>query len=131
MKSSPGGDVFSGTVKVRTRLGIGVTPPRSPLVRSTVSYTLSATGSVAFTAASEAGPPIVGMYNTMYNNPLGAVRFNADGTVEASNGQTGTWKLFDEKTATYVVIVDGKRMTLRLDPGRGLIDIQDQPDSVQ
>ena len=124
VKSSPGQDVYSGFVKVRTRVGIAVQPPNSPLVRSTVSYTLVASGKVHFDSVEAAGPPIAGMYNTMYNNPLGAVRFNADGTVEASNGQTGTWKLFDKATGTYVVVIDGKRMTLRLDPGRGLIDGQ-------
>ena len=124
VKSTPEGDVFSGTVKERTRLGIGVFPPNSPLVRSTVTYTLVASGNVTFTSPGAAAPPIAGMYNTLYNNPLGAVRFNADGTIEASNGQTGTWKLFDKESATYVVVLDGKRMSLRLDPGRGLIDTQ-------
>jgi hypothetical protein len=124
VKSSPSQDVYSGSVKVRTRVGIAVQPPNSPLVRSTVGYSLTASGNVTFDSAEATGPPIAGMYNTMYNNPLGAVRFKADGTIEASNGQTGTWKLFDKATATYVVIIDGKRMTLHLDLGRGLIDIQ-------
>ena len=123
-KETPGGAVYSGSVKQRTRVGIGVSPPNSPLVRSTVSYTLAASGTVVFTAAKDAAPAIAGMYNTMYNNPLGAVRFNANGTVEATNGQTGTWKLFDAPSATYVVVIAGQRMSLRLDPGRGLIDVQ-------
>ena len=124
VKSSPEGAVFSGSVKQRTRLGIAVTPPNSPLIRSTVTYTLAASGNVTFTSPKDAGPPIVGMYNTGYGDPLGAVRFNADGSVEASNGQNGTWKLFDKDSGTYVVVIAGKRMTVRFDPGRGLIDVQ-------
>ena len=125
VKSSPQGDVFSGSVKQRTRVGIAVFPPNSPLVRSTVSYSINASGAgVVFDTAKDQGPAIAGMYNTGFGNPLGAVRFNANGTIEASNGSTGTWKLFDESSATYTVVIAGKRMSLRLDPGRGLIDIQ-------
>ena len=124
VKSSPQEDVFTGSVTTRTRVGVGITPPNSPLVRSTVSYTLTASGNVSMGSDRDVGPPIAGLYSTMYNNPLGAVKFKADGSIEAANGEQGTWKLFDADSDTYTVIIHGQRMSLRLDPGRGLIDVQ-------
>ena len=85
---------------------------------------MTASGNVSMGSARDAGPPIVGLYATMYNNPLGAVKFKADGSIEAANGEQGTWKLFDPDSGTYTVIIHGQRMSLKLDPGRGLIDVQ-------
>ena len=67
------------------------------------------------------------MYNSFLGyhageEPLGATRFNANGTIEAANGTTGTWKLFDQQSATYIVVIAGQRVSLHYDPGRGLID---------
>ena len=125
---TPEGAVFSGTVTQRTRVGIAVSPPNSPLIRSTVPYTVAASGDVVFDPAKSAGATVAGMY-TMKAMPAGmsdpgAVRFNADGTIEAVNGQTGTWKLFDQESGTYVVVLAGHRMSLHFDPGRGFMDMQ-------
>ena len=108
---------------------MAVRPPNSPLIRSTVPYTLGASGNVVFDSAESGNPPIAGMYAPFLGQvsgapPLGAVRFNADGTIETANGQRGTWRLFDKPSATYSVTLAGQRLSLQLDPGRGLIDRQ-------
>ncbi len=126
-KAEPNGVVFSGTVTQRTELGIVVTPPNSTLIRSTVPYSIAATGNVRFDPPKDSAAAIVGMYNSFLGyhageEPLGATRFNANGTVEAANGTTGTWKLFDQQSATYIVVIAGQRVSLHYDPGRGLID---------
>jgi hypothetical protein len=132
-KVEPNGVVFSGTVTRRTQLGIVVTPPNSTLIRSTVPYTIIASGSAVFDSPKTTVAAIVGMYNSFLGyhsgeQPLGATRFNADGTIEAANGMTGNWKLFDQQSATYIVMIAGQRVSLHLDPGRGLIDANGQVD---
>lgn len=128
-KVTPDGVVFSGTVTQRTQLGIVVSPPNSTLVRSTVPYSIVATGAAVFDKPKDAGPAVVGMYNSALavhvgEEPLGAIRFNADGTVEAANGMTGNWKLFDAQSGTYIVMIAGQRLSLHYDSGRGLVDSQ-------
>ncbi len=54
--------------------------------------------------------------------PLGAVKFLANGTVLTSNGGEGTWKLFDAASGIDTVTVAGRRLTLTLERGRGLVD---------
>ncbi len=126
-KAEPNEVVFSGTVTRQTELGIVVTPPNSTLIRSTIPYSIAATGNVRFDPTKDSAAAVVGMYNSFLGyhageEPLGATRFNAVGTVEATNGMTGTWKLFDQQSATYIVVIAGQRVSLHYDPGRGLID---------
>ena len=126
-KVTPNGVVFSGTVTQRTQLGVVVAPPNSTLIRSTVPYSIIATGSAVFDKPKDAGPAVVGMYNSFLavhagEEPLGAVRFNADGSVEAANGMTGNWKLFDAQSGTYIVMIAGQHLSLHYDSGRGLVD---------
>jgi hypothetical protein len=129
-QSSPGGTVFSGSVTQRTRVGILVRPPNSPLIRSTVSYTLAASGNVVFDTRASAAPAVAGMYTPTFpqvsgSPALGSARFNPDGTIETTNGQTGTWRLFDGPSATYVVVLAGQRLSVHFDPGRGFINPRD------
>ena len=126
-RTDANGVAFVGTAPQRAKLEIGIVPPNSTLVRATVPYTVTASGNVTYDAAVSPAMAIVGMYDSFLaqvsgREPLGATRFNGDGTVEAASGVTGTWKLFDQRSSTFVVMIAGQRLSLRLDPGRGLID---------
>lgn len=126
-RTDASGFAFVGSAPTRARLEVGIEPPNSTLVRSTVPYTITGSGSVSYDPPPNPGTAVVGMYNSFLGQvsgrePLGATRFNGDGTVETASGVTGTWKLFDQQTGTFVVTIAGQRLSLKLDPGRGLID---------
>ncbi|CAK9252025.1 unnamed protein product [Sphagnum jensenii] len=125
-KEDASGVTYNGTVKHPTRVVVMVEPAKSPLVRQTNSYTLEATGSVAESSATAANaesntPSVVGAY-TINMNDLGVAKFAADGSIVTSSGARGTWELFDADTRTYVILINGQRMTLTFQPGRGFVD---------
>jgi hypothetical protein len=122
-QESASGTTFEGSVKQRTRVVVEVDPRKSPLVRQTTNYILTASGNVSFATLgkSSGATPIVGTYMAKLND-FGAVKFRADGSVVASNGAHGTWTLFDADSGIYSVVLSGTRLTLTLAPGRGLID---------
>jgi len=117
---------FPGTLKKRTKIIVTVAPIAGGLVRLGGAYTISVSGEVAYGSA-RAGDPIVQTFMQvagMYAN-YGATKFNADGTILASTGATGTWKLFDASTRTYIVVLGGQRLSLIYMPGRGLVSADD------
>jgi hypothetical protein len=114
-------------IKTRTKIIVTVAPVANGLVRMGGEYQITASGAVAF-GAQKAGDPIVGTYmqNAGMTENIGATKFNANGTVVAANGATGTWKLFDADTHTYAVVINGERLSLIYRPGIGLVDAGDQ-----
>jgi hypothetical protein len=124
---SPSGTVFTGDVNQPTRVVIMIEPAKSMLVRQTNEYTLNATGSVNYAGASssDSAASVVGTY-AVDSNGWGAAKFTQDGNIITTSGSNGTWQLFDADTRTYVVIIAGQRLTLTFEPGRGLVDNNNQ-----
>jgi hypothetical protein len=117
---------FPGTLKKRTKIIVTVAPIAGGLVRTGGQYDISVSGAVAY-GEDKAGDPIVQtfMQESGMTSNYGATKFKADGSVLASTGATGTWKLFDADTHTYVVVLDGQRLSLIYMPGRGLVSADD------
>jgi len=117
---------FPGTLKSRTKIIVSVAPIAGGLVRTGGTYDISVSGAVAY-GAQKSGDPIVGTMMQMsgMTSNYGATKFKADGSVLASTGATGTWKLFDADTHTYTVVLDGQRLSLIFMPGRGLVSADD------
>jgi hypothetical protein len=111
---------FSGSVKSKDKVVVMIDPGRAGLVRSACNYEIQVSGAVSFGAVSTA-PPISGTYTSMIND-YGLTKFKDDGSVVCASGVTGRWTLFDKDTATYVVDLAGAHMSLKLVPGRGLVD---------
>ncbi len=97
---------------------------------------LEASGAVAFASPSTSGDPIVQTFYGDFGAPAGsagsggtaiygATKFSADGTIVASNGATGRWKLFDASSRIYTIVLDGQTYSLKYAPGRGLVDPKD------
>jgi hypothetical protein len=120
------GTVYDGSVTQRTRVLVGVSPVNSKLVRQTTPYVIVVTGNVSFGDASAGPDPIVGIYaqKLLFSGEpeFGAVKFLANGKVITSNGETGSWVLFDADSGIYTVMLGGHRMTLTLQRGRALVD---------
>jgi hypothetical protein len=89
-------------------------------------------GAAAAESAAQAGPDrIVGSYAVMVcapdfdcQNSL-AIRFAANGTVQTTDGHSGTWKIFDPDALIYSVVMGSDRWSLKLVPGRGLFNTSD------
>jgi hypothetical protein len=119
-KAVPGGYVFSGSVTAPTHFTLSIIPPASALVREAMSYVITSSGSLAYGAAA-GGDPIVGTYSATTQG-VGAVKFLPGGRLITTNGDTGTWSLFDAGTHVYVVTLGQSRWTVKSAPGQGLID---------
>jgi hypothetical protein len=121
-KDVPSGAVFEGHCEAPTRVLAMIEKPRSPLVRQTVSYTITITGSGSPTASNESiADPVVGVYDIMLN-AYGVGKFATDGTIVTTSGVSGTWSLFDKSTRTYVVTLGQDKWTLTFEPARGFVD---------
>jgi hypothetical protein len=55
-------------------------------------------------------------------NSYGTIKFLADGTVQGSDGSSGTWKAFDIEHHIYTVTIRGLHLSVKYLPGRGLVD---------
>ena len=99
---------------------VAVAPPNQNLVRMGGDYEIEATGDVAFGEAETSADPIVRTYDSKLNT-YGATRFLADGTVVASDGSRGTWKVFDPENHIYTVQIDTFRWSVQYLPGYGLV----------
>lgn len=117
-----------GNLKVPTKLILSVIPPSGGLVRMGGDYTVTATGAVKFDPPLSPIQLIVGTYTPMsvHDNEDTAAKFSADGTLEFASGTTGKWKLFDADSHLYTVTFAQTRLSLKLIPGRGLVDPRDQ-----
>jgi hypothetical protein len=120
-----------GSLKKETKLILAVIPPSGGLLRSGGDYEVTATGAVRFDKPLSATELIVGTYSpaVIYDNENTAVKFNPDGTLEFASGTLGKWKLFDEDTRIYSVTFLNNRLSLKLIPGRGLVETND-PSSI-
>lgn len=123
---------FIGKLDKKQKTVISVAPPSGIyLIAAGGNYELEATGAVQFEEARVTGDPIIRTFAARDNysggvpGPYGATKFRADGTVEASNGEHGTWKAFDPENRIYTVIIGRMRFSLQYVPGRGLVDTQD------
>lgn len=99
---------------------ISVAPPKQDLIRMGGDYEIEATGDVQFDELKNRADPIIRTYDSMVND-YGATKFLGDGTVEASNGSHGTWKVFDAENHIYTVLIDGERFSVQYLPGYGLV----------
>jgi hypothetical protein len=118
---------LTGNLKVPTRLILSVIPPSGGLVRMGGDYTVTATGAVKFDPPLNPTQLIVGTYTPMivHDNEDSAARFSADGSLEFASGTKGRWKLFDPSSRLYTVTFAQSRLSLKLIPGRGLVDAHD------
>jgi hypothetical protein len=107
-------------LKQRARMMVSVAAPRGSLVRQGGDYELIVSGDVDFSNAGAPQPePIARSYA---NGDFGAVRFDANGTLETEDGTRGAWRLFDAERRVYVVTIGGRRFSVKLMPGQGLVD---------
>lgn len=123
-KNSPEVTFSADKVKQKMKIIVSVAPPNQNLVRMGGDYEIEATGDVEFDAVKNAADPIVRTYESKVNS-YGTTKFLADGTVEASDGSVGKWKLFDAENRIYTVTFEGFRFSLQYLPGYGLV----KPDS--
>jgi hypothetical protein len=118
---------MTGNLKVPTRLILSIIPPSGGLVRMGGDYTVTATGAAKFDPPLSPTQLIVGTYAPMsiHDNEDSAAKFSADGTLEFASGTMGRWKLFDASSQLYTVTFAQTRLSLKLIPGRGLVDPHD------
>jgi hypothetical protein len=116
-----------GNLKAPTRLILSIMPPSGGLVRMGGDYAVTATGAVRFDPPLSPTELIVGTYTPMsiHDNEDSATKFEPNGTLEFASGTVGRWKLFDAGTRMYTVQFANTRMSLKLVPGRGLVDAHD------
>lgn len=105
----------------KMKIIVSVMPPNQTLIRMGGDYEIEATGDVAFDEVKNAADPIIRTYDSKVNS-YGAVKFLADGTVEAANGSRGTWKAFDSENRIYTVLIDTFRFSVQYLPGYGLVN---------
>jgi hypothetical protein len=116
-----------GNLKVPTRMILSILPPSGGLVRMGGDYAVTATGAVKFDPAPSPTELIVGTYTPMvvHDNEDTAAKFEPNGTMMFASGTMGHWKLFDANSHLYTVQYANTRMSLKLIPGRGLVDSRD------
>jgi hypothetical protein len=124
-----GETTFTGKLDQKQKTIISVAPPSGGLLRSVGDYELEATGSAQFEAADNTHEPIIRTFVAKVND-YGATKFLANGTVQASNGSSGSWKAFDPQNHIYTIVIDQFRFSVKYLPGRGLVD-PDDPTSVK
>ena len=120
----PANFVHPGTMIVELR------PTGMALVRAGGDYSIVLSGpAIDLAGVKAAGPEqVVGTYSMMTCPPdfdCQAVRFQANGTVMTADGHTGTWKIFDPDALIYTVVIGRDRWSLKLVPGRGLVNTDD------
>ena len=94
--------------------------PNQNLIRMGGDYEIEVTGDAEFDQVKNAADPIVRTYESKVNS-YGTTKFLADGTIEASDGSVGKWKLFDAENRIYTVTFEGFRFSLQYLPGYGLV----------
>jgi hypothetical protein len=116
-----------GNLKTPTRLILSILPPQGGLVRMGGDYTVTATGAVKFDPPLSPAELIAGVYTPMsvHDNEDTAAKFEPSGRLEFASGTVGSWKLFDASSRMYTVAFAHTRLSLKLIPGRGLVDAHD------
>jgi hypothetical protein len=120
---------WPGTFPKPSTVILEIRPAMSSLIRTGGDYSIQVTGAVDFTNVKVPGPErIVGTYNLMSCPPnldCQATRFFPDGSVKTASGATGTWTSFDPQTLVYTVKIASYQWSVKLIPGRGLVDAAD------
>ena len=126
-----GEGTFPGNLREKTKVIVAVVPPSGTLIRTGGDYEIEATGVVKFDPQPGAVDLLVGVYTpmTIYENENTAVKFFSDGTLEFASGTQGKWKLFDATDRIFTVSFLSTRLSLKLMPGRGLVQTND-PSSI-
>ena len=104
---------------------ISVAPPNQQLIRMGGDYEIEVTGDVSFAEVSVNVDPVIRTYDSKINS-YGATRFLADGTIVASDGSQGVWKLFDPENQIYTIVIGQYKDSLQYRAGYGLVKPSDQ-----
>jgi hypothetical protein len=125
--NEPGDATIPASLKARTKLIVSLVPPSGALVRTGGDYEVEVTGAAQFDPEPSAVDLLVGLYTPMsiYENENTAVKFSSDGTLEFASGTPGKWKLFDATGRIFTVSFRNTRLSLKLVPGRGLVQTND------
>lgn len=117
-----GAEVFFSAEKVlkRQKIIVSVAPPNQNLIRMGGDYEIEVTGNVEFAKVSSGSDPAVRTYDSMVNS-YGATRFLPDGTIVASDGSQGVWKLFDPDNQIYTVVIGAYKSSVQYRAGYGLV----------
>jgi hypothetical protein len=126
-----GEGTFPGNLKEKTKVIVAVVPPSGALIKTGGDYEVEATGVVKFDPEPSAADLIVGVYTptSIYENENTAVKFSSDGSLEFASGTRGKWKLFDASERIFTISFLSTRLSLKLMPGRGLVQTND-PSSI-
>ena len=123
LTANPNGAEVSFTaekVAKHQKIIVSVAPPNQNLIRMGGDYEIEVTGNVAFAEAAMDIDPVIRTYDSMVNS-YGATRFLADGTIIASDGSQGVWKLFDPDNHIYTVVLGTYKASLQYRAGYGLV----------
>ena len=104
---------------------VSVAPPNQQLIRMGGDYEIEVTGDVSFAEVTVNVDPVIRTYDSKINS-YGATRFLADGTIVASDGSQGVWKLFDPENQIYVIVIGEYKDSLQYRAGYGLVKPSDQ-----
>lgn len=115
-------------VKTGMKILVSVAPPNQKLIRMGGDYEIEVKGDVEFDEIKNDADPIVRTYESKVNS-YGATKFLADGTIETSNGISGTWKVFDAEKRIYTVLIESFRFSVKYRPGYGLVK-PDEPNQI-
>jgi hypothetical protein len=125
-------EVIEGPSEEDHQMVIEVVPPKA-IVRAGGDYQIQAVQGVNFIGAkqSDAGgaDPIVTRHYRVFGciNPAQCtVRFLPGGAVALPGKEEGTWRLFDRERSVYIITVGNQRRSLKLKPGVGLEQVNDE-----
>ena len=120
---------WPGTFSKPSTVILEIRPAMSSLIRTGGDYSIQVSGAVDFTNVKAPGPErIAGTYSLMVCPPTldcQAARFFPNGSVKTADGTTGTWSSFDPQALIYTVKIGSNQWSLKLIPGRGLVNTAD------
>lgn len=119
-RNSPEAVFTADKVKTKMKIIVKVSPPNQNLIRMGGEYEVEATGDVQFDPLPNTKDPIIRTYESKINT-YGATKFLADGTIEATDGSSGTWKTFDSDNRIYTIVINGQKFPVKYIPGYGLV----------
>jgi hypothetical protein len=124
-------EVIEGPSEEAHQMVIEVVPPKA-LVRAGGDYQIQAVQGVDFVGAKQSvagADPIVTRHFRVFgcnNTAQCTVRFLPGGTVALPGQEQGTWRLFDRERSVYIITVGNQRKSLKLKPGVGLEQVNDE-----
>ncbi len=127
-KNSSEATFSADKVKTKMKIIVSVAPPNQNLIRMGGDYEIEATGDTEFDSVKNTVEPIIRTYESKVNS-YGTTKFLTDGTIEASDGSQGKWKVFDAENRIYTVTIENFRFSLQYLPGYGLVR-PDSPDII-